>query len=220
MPAVLFASVPEPDRTRFIKACEPRRFSAGDVVFNEGDEGDSLYLVARGRAIVRSTTSEGDSLAFDVVGPGEVLGLLGMVRPEHRRTATVVALDDCTMRVMTLPVFDELRRRYPSCERALAILMADHVERLSQQLLEAHYVPVVQRIARRVMRVAAMADEVAPGTVLPLTQQDVADLAGAARPTTNQALKKLEATGSIRLQRGQLEIVDPVLLASQTELPR
>jgi len=215
MPAQLFGSVPEPERTRFLKACQPRSFTAGEVVFREGEPGDSLYLCARGRAIVRASTEEGDSVAFDIVGPGEVLGLLGMVRPEHLRTATVVALDDCLFRVMTIPVFDELRRRYPSSERALAILMADHVERLSQQLLEAHYLPVGQRIARRLLRVAEMGGTVEPNTVLPLTQHDVAALAGAARPTTNQALKKLEATGSIRLSRGRVEIADPGLLEQQ-----
>ena len=138
MPPVLFASVPEPDRTRFIKACEPRRFGAGDTVFHEGDLGEGLYLVARGRVIVRSSTPQGDSVAFDVVGPGGVIGLLGMVRPDHRRTATVIAVDECLLRVMSPRVFDELRRRYPGTARALAILHADDVERLSGQLLEAH----------------------------------------------------------------------------------
>ena len=218
MPPVLFASVPEPDRTRFIKACEPRRYAAGDTVFREGDVGDGLYLVARGRVMVRSSTAEGDSVAFDVIGPGGVLGLLGLVRPDHRRTATVSAVDDCLLRVMSAAVFDELRRRYPGTERALSILLADDVERLSGQLLEAHYVPVEQRIARRLLHIAAMAGRVEPGTVLPLTQHDIAALAGAARPTTNQALKRLEAAGAIKLSRGRLEVVNVETLVQRSHV--
>jgi len=212
MPPVLFASVPEPERSLFVKACKPQRFGPGDVVVSEGDVGDSLYLVARGRAVVRSTTPEGEVVTFDIVGPGSVLGLVGFVRDGHRRTATVVALDEVTMRVMTAAVYAEMRRRHPGVERALSILMADNVERLSAQLLEAHYLPVGQRIARRLLRVASMGGPIESGTVLPVTQQDVADLAGAARPTVNQALKKLEAAGAIALSRGRLEIVDADVL--------
>lgn len=218
MPAVLFASVPEPDRTRVLKACQAKKFSPGDVIFSEGDLGDSLYLVARGRLIIRSTSETGDNVTLDIAGPGAVVGLLGMVREDHRRTATVVALDDCLLRVLSATTFAQLRAKYPATERALSILLADSVERLSQQVLEAHYLPVEQRIARRLMRVAAMAGRVEKGTTLPLTQQDIADLAGAARPTTNQALKRLEAAGAVALSRGRISIVDPAVLDERSTL--
>lgn len=48
--------------------------------------------------------------------------------------------------------------------------------------------------------------------VVPLTQDDIAQLAGTTRPTTNQVLKRLEAQGVIRLARGRVEIVDVAVL--------
>ena len=44
--------------------------------------------------------------------------------------------------------------------------------------------------------------------MVPLTQQDLAELAGATRPTVNQSLKKLEAAGAVELYRGGVRIAD------------
>jgi CRP-like cAMP-binding protein len=57
------------------------------------------------------------------------------------------------------------------------------------------------------------------GTELPLTQQDIADLAGATRPTVNQSLKKLEAQGAVALFRGGVRIADEALLRRRAALP-
>jgi CRP-like cAMP-binding protein len=47
------------------------------VVFHEGDPGDSLHRVTRGRFAARITTPLGDIATFAVHGPGEVFGRTG-----------------------------------------------------------------------------------------------------------------------------------------------
>jgi CRP/FNR family cyclic AMP-dependent transcriptional regulator len=44
--------------------------------------------------------------------------------------------------------------------------------------------------------------------LVPLNQDDVADLCGASRPTVNKILQELEAQGLIELGRGRIAIVD------------
>ena len=82
---------------------------------------------------------------------------------------------------------------------AVGRLLAERVERLTEQLSEALHLGVDERVARRLTRVAAIYGGVRRGTVVPLTQQDLAELAGATRPTVNQSLKKLEAVGAVEL---------------------
>ena len=75
-------------------------------------------------------------------------------------------------------------------------------------MVEAHHLPVEQRLARRLLEVGRLfAGERLP-VVLPLTQDEIAQLAGTTRPTANQVLKRLEADGIVRLVRGRVELLD------------
>ena len=46
-----------------------------------------------------------------------------------------------------------------------------------------------------------------------VTQDDIAGLTGAGRPTVNQVLRTLEGAGAIELHRGRIDVVDRAVLA-------
>jgi len=46
-----------------------------------------------------------------------------------------------------------------------------------------------------------------------VTQDDIAGLTGAGRPTVNQVLRTLEGAGAIELRRGRIDVVDRAVLA-------
>jgi CRP-like cAMP-binding protein len=73
----------------------------------------------------------------------------------------------------------------------LVELLALQVRRLSDHLLEALHVPADERIVRRLLEVCGRYDlsEAAGSVVVPLTQDAVGDLAGAASPTTSRVLR-------------------------------
>ena len=191
----------------------------GDVLFNEGEAGDSLYIVETGRLAVEVRTETGDVVMLDVIGPGGVVGEVALVLPGSMRTATVLALDHVTVRMLTSEAFDELCREHPPVAVAASQLLAERVERLTHHLVEALYVSVDRRVARRIWTLASLHGGPVAGTELPLTQQDIADLAGATRPTVNQSLKKLEAQGAVSLFRGGVRIADADLLRRRAALP-
>jgi CRP-like cAMP-binding protein len=215
----LLASVPEPERTRVLDACRPCTFAKGEVLFRQGDAADGLHVVESGRLAVRVTTETDDSVTLDVLGPGRVVGELALVRPGRARTATVVALDVTMTRKLSLEAFQELCQDHPDVATAAAALLADRVERLTGQLVEALSVNVDRRVARRIWTLAALHGGPVAGTALPVTQQELADLAGAARPTVNQSLKRLEAQGAIALYRGGVRILDSDMLRRRAALP-
>jgi CRP-like cAMP-binding protein len=215
----LLASIPEPERTRVLAACRPCEYARGETLFLQGDPSDGLHVVETGRLAVRVTTETGDSVTLDVIGPGRVVGELSLVRPGTARTATVFALDRSTTRMLSLDAFQELCRDHPAVATAAAALLADRVERLTGQLVEALSVNVDRRVARRIWTLAALHGGPVAGTSLPVTQQEMADLAGAARPTVNQSLKRLEAQGAIELYRGGVRIVDADMLRKRAALP-
>jgi CRP/FNR family cyclic AMP-dependent transcriptional regulator len=105
--------------------------------------------------------------------------------------------------------FGELRQLGPTADRVLIAVLATRIERLSEHLIEALFVPTEQRVWRRLLAVMALYPSGAGHpVVIPLTQEDLAGLAGTTRPRVNQILRAAEDTGALQLERGRITIVD------------
>jgi CRP-like cAMP-binding protein len=202
-----------------------RRFKRNEVVFHDGDPGDTLHIVMKGHFAVRITTPLGDTATLRVVGPGDHFGELAVLAPAAR-TGSVVALDRAETLCVTRDVVDDLRARYPEVERALTQALILEVRRLAAALVDALYVPTEQRLWRRLRELAAVygtidrsnghdatdgsgADGSAGAVVsVPITQDDLAQMVGTTRSTANRILRTAVDRGTIRLGRGRVEILD------------
>lgn len=199
----------ESERKHVLDATRRRRFGRNEVVCHEGDLADSLHLLDQGRVLVRVTTPLGDSATLAVLQAGDVFGELALIFPEQRRTATIVAIEAAETLSLGRSAFEQLRAEHPSVDRLLTELLAKTVRDLSERMLEAMYVPADTRVLRRLIDLALIYGGGDAGTVITLTQDDLAGLAGTTRPTVNRVLKQAEAKGLVALSRGRTEIVDP-----------
>ena len=73
-----------------------RCYNRREVVFHEGDIGESAVVVLSGCLAVRKTGPGGEAGLIGVLGPGEVAGELALVQPAVRRTVTVSAASGAT----------------------------------------------------------------------------------------------------------------------------
>jgi CRP-like cAMP-binding protein len=202
--------VPEEDRRRVLAATSRKRFARREVLFHEGDPGETVHLLDRGRVAIRITTPMGDVATLRVRGPGAVVGELALLGDLSRRTATVVALERVETLALHRDQFAELRRRHPSVDAFLANVLAEEIRRLSSLLMEALFVPADTRVVRRLLAlVETYADE-----DIPLTQEDLASLAGTSRATVNRVLGHAEAEGAVERKRGRITVVDADRLAA------
>ena len=206
----LLQGVPEADVQRLLSIARRRRFSRGEVVFHQEDPADTLHLVDKGRFAVRVQTSLGDTAILAVLGPGEMFGELALLGDEEaRRSATVAALEPSETRSVHRLDFERLRSEQPETSSVLIAILSGQVRRLSRHLLEALYVPADRRVLRRLLEVAEVYDD----GVVPLTQEDLADLAGTSRAPVNRVLREEEARGTVRLGRGRTTVLDAEALA-------
>ena len=203
--------VPEEDRRRLLAATRRRRFARREVLFHEGDPGDTVHLLDRGRVAVRITTPLGDVATLRVRGPGEVIGELALLDASARRAATVVALERVETLTLHRDQFFDLRRRHPSVDAFLVNVLAEEVRRLSGLLVEALHVPVDTRVLRRLVALAdASRDPEGDGpTEVPLTQEDLASLAGTSRATVNRVVGEAEHAGLVERRRGRIIVLRP-----------
>lgn len=190
-----------------------RRFAAREVLFHEGDPGDTFLLIATGRVAVRASTPMGEVVTLVVLGAGDTVGELALLDSDGRRTATVVALEPTEVWSFQRETFHALRHTCAGADDFLLSTLAADVRRLSDLLLDALYLPVEVRVLRRLVDLERLYREPDRQTQIPLTQEDVASLAGASRATVNRVLRAAAAGGIVRLDRSRITIIDPVALA-------
>jgi CRP-like cAMP-binding protein len=195
------------ERDELLRHARRRRFAKGDIVFHDGDPAHALHLVDVGRFAVRVTTPLGATATLRVVGPGDWFGELAIVS-DAPRNATVAALEPGETLSLQRAQVDEIRHRDPSVDRVLIDALVDEVRRLAARLVEALYVPADARVLRRLADIANLYDNSDSPTIVPLTQDDIAQLAGTTRPTVNKVLRAAAADGIIALRRGRIEILD------------
>jgi CRP/FNR family transcriptional regulator, cyclic AMP receptor protein len=209
----LFRGLPEAELRRLVAVARRRRFARNEVVFHHGDPADTLHLIARGRFASRLTTRLGDTVTFSVQGPGEAFGELALVEAGASRSTTVVALEPGETHAVAGDDFARLRRQYPAVNDVLVRLLAQRLRRQSELLVEALFETAETRVLRRLSELAELYGAGAPGTVVPLTQEDIAGLAGTSRATVNRVLRNEAKQGAVELRRGRTCVLDPEALA-------
>ena len=212
----LLAGVPEEEVRRLLQVARRRRFRRGEVVFHREDPADSLHLVVKGRFAVRVMTPLGEQATIAVRGPGDSFGEMALVGEGGRRSATVEALEEAETFCVYEGEFARLRREQPQVTELVVGFLANEVRLLNERLLEALYVPVERRVLRRLTDLAHLYGPDADGRiVIPLTQEELAGLAGSSRATVNTVLRDAHKRGLIELRRGQTVILDPGQLAQR-----
>jgi len=210
----LLDGVPAEVRRRVLAGARLRRFARGEVVFHEGDPGDTLHLIAKGRVAVRVATELGDTATLTVLGAGDFFGELALLEARPR-TASVVALEKTETLALHRDDFDEIAREYPSVYAFLAHVLGAQVRRLTGQVMDALYVPAEKRVLRRLSELARVYGDGVATVVIPLTQEDLATMAGTSRATVNRVLGEAEKAGLVAVGRMKISVVDRAALEKQ-----
>jgi CRP/FNR family cyclic AMP-dependent transcriptional regulator len=199
----LFADVPPEDLRRLLSISRRRTFARGEVVFHRDDPANALHLIVEGRFAVAITTPLGETAMLAVRGPGDAFGELALVSGgETVRSATVSALEPAETRSVRREEFASLRREHPGIDAVLAAILAERVQRLSEQMTEAYYLSAEARVLRRLVELADLY-----GGAVPLPQEALAELAGTSRATVNRVLREQQERGVLELGRARIVVL-------------
>jgi CRP/FNR family transcriptional regulator, cyclic AMP receptor protein len=208
VPQVL-KSLPDADAKRLLKAGRVNTYARRDVLVQEGDVADSFHIVLDGRIAISVATPSGESAIVNIMGPDSHFGEVSLLgRPDPRRTATITALEP--VRTLSIPagVFHGLRERNPRLEQLVSEILARRVDELSAQLVEAMYDSLERRVVRRLAALTVTYAGSHEEVTIPLTQEELAQLAGGARPSVNQVLRRLTEDGVLVVSRGRITVTD------------
>ena len=102
-----------------------RSYLKGEIIFDQGEEGQALHLVIRGRVIIcRQGQSHTARLAE--VGPGTVFGELALL-DNMPRSAQAIAAEDCTLASLSRADFESLLDTHAVIASKIALQLARHL---------------------------------------------------------------------------------------------
>jgi CRP/FNR family transcriptional regulator, cyclic AMP receptor protein len=177
-------------------------------VFHEGDTGDSAHLIDSGTVAVRVTGPSGDLVTLDVLRPGDVFGEQALIGDGSLRSATVVALERTETMRFDRVEFEALWDNHPEVAMVVAKMLDTRLRATSQALLDALHLPAETRVMRRLHYLSEIYVDHASQSI-PLTQDDLASMAGTTRQTVNRVLGQAKDDGLLTLSRGRIVIDDP-----------
>ena len=202
---VLLSALDEDQRREVLARSVRQRFKKGEAIIRAGGTGDALYLVATGTVAVRVFSPRGGVATIDVLSPGDAFGEQALIVDREGRTATVTALEPCETLRLTQAEFERLLAEYPGVLRLLVEVLEARLRVTTQDLVDALYLSVETRIYRRLTKLARI---YAARDAIPLTQEDLASMAGTTRQSLNKVLRKAQDDGLVALTRGRVSVID------------
>jgi CRP/FNR family transcriptional regulator, cyclic AMP receptor protein len=207
----VFSGLSDADLEAVADVSVPRRYEASEIVFREGDEGDTCYVVRSGVARAIREHPDGRSITLSHFTAGDIFGELAMF-DDQPRSATVDVIEETE--VIAIPGRDvqRLMSEHPEIAVKLIGALAHRLRATNERLARQSFQTVQSRVAAVLAQMVAAARDGNAGdgdVLVSLTQADLAKLAGSSRESASRFLAALERAGVITQGRGKLTIHDP-----------
>ena len=187
----------------------------GQIIFNEGEPGDSLYIVMSGKVKVGRRAADGRENLVVLLGPSELFGELSIFDPGPR-TATATAVTDTRLARLRQSALRPWITNRPEIAEQLLRVLARRLRRTNDALADLIFTDVPGRVAKNLLQMAHKFGTREGGALRvthDLTQEEIAQLVGASRETVNKALADFASRGWLRLEGKSVVILDQERLA-------
>jgi len=207
----VFGELSQRELDEVAQVAVPRSWTRGEMIFREGDAGDTCYLIKSGAVILTREHQDGRMIALAELRAGGMFGELAMFRGETR-SATAEALEDTAAVALLAPDLQRLIRHNPEIASKLLAALAERVRRTTERLLQQSFQTVAGRVASALLaQTVARQAEGAPeqDVRIKATQAEIAHLAGTSRESASRFLATLERAGVVSLGRGKVTVHEP-----------
>jgi CRP-like cAMP-binding protein len=203
----LFAALSDGELARLAQDLHRRSYLAGETIFNQGEEGNAVYVVEMGRVRIYVQTEEGQEISVVFYGRGEMFGEMALV-DRRPRSATAVAMEDTVVLAMgSRQFYRHLQENYQVALNLMQLLSrriretTALVQAMASMDVSRRTVQALLQLAER--QGAPAADGIYLGR---LTQQELASLVGTSRESVNRALRALARKQLVSIVRGEIVI--------------
>lgn len=206
----LLTGMSQPALVRFNAMMRITKRRRGEWLFIIGDPAESIYLLQQGRIKMIALAEDGHEVLHEIIGPGDIFGetstILGIPR-----TTSAQALEDSLLYEIRRRDFESLLTAHPEMSLQLLKSLGKRLKKAEAQLLNLICNDVSTRVREALLDLIGNDSGRLPDQPvrIGITQQDLANLVGASRQKTWQALKELESSSVLRLMYRGILVTAP-----------
>ncbi len=208
--APLFSGLDDDAASALEASMTPLSLKRGEVLFNEGDDGNQLYVVTEGKIKLGRTSPDGRENLLAILGPAQMFGELSFFDPGPR-SATATSVTDVTVQSLSHEALMPVLSSHVEVAMALLNQLAGRLRRTNEVVGDLVFSDVPGRVAKALLDLASRFGRKAEDGVHvnhDLTQEELAQLVGASRETVNKALADFASRGWLRLEPRSVVILD------------
>jgi CRP/FNR family cyclic AMP-dependent transcriptional regulator len=196
-----------------------RQYQKDQLIFSEGDPGDSVFYIQKGKVKITVTSEQGKEAIVGILGVHEFIGE-GCLSGGMSRIATARAVTDCTiMRVERTAIIRTIHDEPAFSELFIAHILARSA-RIQEDLIDQLFNSSEKRLARTLLLLANFGKEETPESVIPnISQETLVEMIGTTRARVNQFMNKFRRLGFINYN-GRLEIRSSLLNVLLHDAPK
>jgi CRP/FNR family transcriptional regulator len=190
------------------------RLARGSSIFQQGQEGDYLYVIVTGRVRIYLSGADGREITFRIYGSGEIFGEFALLDGKPR-SANATASSDVHALVLYREDFWELLEQNFDLARRLIAALTERLRYTTRTLERQSFLSARGKLAEVLVHLASL-DSMGADTVrLELSQQELADYINTTREWVNQTLQSFVDEGLIRLERRAVIVLNSAELLKQ-----
>lgn len=215
----LFTGLSEAELTFLAQRAVPRRFSAGEIVFSEGDPCAGMYVVESGHIRIFKTSAGGREQVLSIDGPGSSVAELP-VFDGGSYPASVSAVEDSTLLFVSKQDFQALCLTHPQVALKVLRVVGARLRRLVGIIEELSFTTVRHRLAAFLVRLAQReGTRIAEGIeiTLPASNQELASQIGTVRELVSRNLSRFQQEKLIQMDGRRIVIANLKALESELE---
>jgi|SRR5271170_3699660 len=196
-----------------LAAARIRRISAKQNITSGGQRATHLFLVQSGRVRYYHLTKQGELVLLSWLVPGDVIGLVTLLKTNSVYMATAEATSDCELLAWEHTVIRKLVAQYPPLgENGLRVALG-YLHGYAQRHIGLVTKTAEERLAETLLRQADKSGEVHPdGIEIRATNDELAGLADISPFTVSHELKKWVGEGILSKGRGRVLLHAPEAL--------
>ena len=191
-------------------------FSAGELLFSEGEPCNGLHIVARGKVRIFKTSMNGREQVLAIEGAGNTVAELP-VFDGGPYPASVVALENTEIAFISRRDFQAYCMEHPEVALKVLAVVGARLRRLVGIIEELSFTTIRQRLASTLLKLAKMNGTRTDSGVefqLPFTHQEMANQLGTVRELVSRNLMRMQAEGLLEVEARQIVVKDMKGLAA------
>lgn len=169
---------------------------------SQGDLAESAYIILEGGVRVFRISEDGDEITLAILGPGEVVGEMGII-DNHPRVASVSAIKDTKVLALKRSDFLEMLKNHPETASSLLQTLAQRVEETDERFEDLFS----KTLEERTIKTLEVLAPYFPDKTILLSQEQLAAVVGATRARVTEVLNDLQKQGKVTLSHLKIKLL-------------